>query len=95
MSSFDNRSKATSQPVPRRSLRLGVLLSLAALLMLGLGISIYFTSARNKKLQQEVASLDQQVKEVAAKAESARLRATEAEQSARQSATARDQAEGA
>jgi outer membrane protein OmpA-like peptidoglycan-associated protein len=95
MSSFDDKPKSASQAVIRRSPRLGVLLGLAVLLTVGLGISVYLINAKNKKLQLEVATLDQRMKEVAAKAESARLRATEAEQSARQSATARDQAEGA
>jgi outer membrane protein OmpA-like peptidoglycan-associated protein len=65
----------------------------AIVLVAGLGISLYVNRSRSKALQEEVAGLRQRMQEIDNKAEAARSRATEAEQSARQSALAKDQAE--
>ena len=63
------------------------------LLVAGLGISLYVNRTRSKRLQQEVAGLRQRMEEIDNKAEAARTRATEAAQSARQAAIAKDQAD--
>ena len=80
---------------PRRPLyvRPFAFLAVALVLVGGLGVSLYVNRSRSKALQEEVAGLRQRMQEIDNKAEAARNRATEAEQSARQSALAKDQAE--
>jgi outer membrane protein OmpA-like peptidoglycan-associated protein len=97
MSDLDRKpaGRSVSLDVSRSSSRLGVLLALAVILAIALGISLYLNHIRSRELQREVATLRQQIGEVAGKAELAQLRATEAEQSAHRSATTREQAEKA
>jgi outer membrane protein OmpA-like peptidoglycan-associated protein len=94
MRGFGERSqKAQKPPSGSRHVRPWVFVALGVLLVAGLGISLYLNRTRSKALQQEVAGLRQRMEEIDNKAEAARNRATEAEQSARQSAIAKDQAE--
>ena len=94
MPGFGERSqKKQKPPSGSRHIRPWVFVALGVVLVAGLGISLYFNRIRSKALQQEVAGLRQRMEEIDNKAEAARTRATEAEQSARQSAIAKDQAE--
>lgn len=94
MPGFGERSqKQQKPPSGSRHVRPWVFVALGGLLVAGLGISFYINRTRSKALQQEVAGLRQRMEEIDNKAEAARTRATEAEQSARQSAIAKDQAE--
>ncbi|MGH9426059.1 MAG: OmpA family protein [Terriglobia bacterium] len=94
MPGFGERSqKEQKPPSGPRHVRPWVFVALAVVLVAGLGISLYINRTRSKALQQEVAGLRQRMEEIDNKAEAARSRATEAEQSARQSAIAKDQAE--
>jgi len=94
MPGFGQRShKGPETPGGSRHIRPWVFVALGVVLVAGLGISLYVNRTRSKALQQEVAGLRQRMEEIDNKAEAARTRATEAEQSARQSAIAKDQAE--
>ena len=94
MPGFGERSqKAQKPPSGSRHIRPWVFVALGVLLVAGLGITLYLNRTRSKALQQEVAGLRQRMEEIDNKAEAARTRATEAEQSARQSAIAKGQAE--
>jgi len=94
MRGFGERSqKAQKPPSGSRHIRPWVFVALGVVLVAGLAISLYVNRIRSKALQQEVAGLRQRMEEIDNKAEAARNRATEAEQSARQSAIAKDQAE--
>jgi outer membrane protein OmpA-like peptidoglycan-associated protein len=86
----EKEQKPPSRP---RRIRPWVVVALGAVLVSGLGISLYLNRTRSKALQREVAGLRQRMEEIDSKAEAARNRATEAEQSARQSALGKDQAE--
>ena len=72
-----------------------VLTAIAMMAAAGMGISLYLVRARNREMQHDMAVLQQRMEETADKAESARSQATAAEQSARQSAAAREVAEHA
>ena len=85
--------KKQKPPSGSRQIRPWVFVALAVVLVAGLGISLYFNRTRSKALQQEVAGLRQRMEEIDNKAETARTRASEAEQSARQSAIAKNEAE--
>ena len=90
MAGFGEKKEQPRRPLYDRPI---AFLALAVALVAGLGISLYVNRSRSKALQQEVAGLRQRMQEIDNKAETARNRATEAEQSARQSALAKDQAE--
>ena len=90
MAGFGEKKEQPRRPLYVRPI---AFLALAVVLVAGLGISLYVNRSRSKALQQEVAGLRQRMQEIDNKAETARSRATEAEQSARQSALAKDQAE--
>ncbi len=90
MAGFGEKKEQPRRPLYVRPI---AFLALAVALVAGLGISLYVNRSRSKALQQEVAGLRQRMQEIDNKAETARSRATEAEQSARQSALAKDQAE--
>jgi len=87
------RESSTKGPATPRNMRPWVFVALATILIAGLGISLYVNRSRSKALQQEVAALRQRMEEIDSKAEAARARATEAAQSAHQSATLKEQAE--
>jgi outer membrane protein OmpA-like peptidoglycan-associated protein len=91
--SFEGRPQKSlgSQTVFR--LRPWVLLAVAILLAAGLGVSLYLNRVRNIALQQQMEVLRHQMSEVTTRAESAQSRAIAAEESARRSAMAREQAE--
>ncbi len=94
MPGFGERSqKGPESEGGSRHVRPWVFVALGVVLVAGVGISLYINRTRSKALQQEVAGLRQRMEEIDSKAESARSRATAAEQSARQSAIAKDQAE--
>jgi outer membrane protein OmpA-like peptidoglycan-associated protein len=88
-------SRFEDKPTQNASFRLGVLLAIAIVTAIGMGISLYLNHTRSRRMQQEMAALRQRMDEVAGKAESARSQAVAAEQSARQSATARKASEHA
>jgi len=90
MASFGEKKEQPRRPLYVRPF---AFLAVAVVLVAGLGISLYVNRSRSKALQEEVAGLRQTMQEIDNKAEAARNRATEAEQSARQSALAKDQAE--
>ena len=90
MRGFGERSP---QKPPVRHVRPAAFVVVAVILIAGLAVSLYITRTRSKALQQEVAGLRRRMEEIDSKAETARTKATQAEQSARESATARDQAE--
>jgi outer membrane protein OmpA-like peptidoglycan-associated protein len=90
---FGERLQKPKSPGGPWQIRPWVFVALGLILFAGLGISVYISRSRSRALQQEVAGLRQRLEEIDNKAETARTRATEAEQSARQSAMAKDQAE--
>lgn len=85
--------KEQNPPSGRRRVRRWVIVALGVVLVSGLGIALYLNRIRSKELQHEVAGLRERIEQIDSKAEAARNRATEAEQSARQSAIAKSQAE--
>ena len=87
------RKKEQTPPSGRRRVRRWVIVALGVVLVTGLGIALYLNRIRSKELQHEVAGLRERIEQIDSKAEAARNRATEAEQSARQSAIAKGQAE--
>jgi outer membrane protein OmpA-like peptidoglycan-associated protein len=95
MLGFGDAKKEQKPPSgPRRHVRSWVYVAFGVVLAAGLGLSLYINRTRSKALQREVAGLRQRMEEIDSKAEAARTRATAAEESARQAAVAKDQAEG-
>jgi outer membrane protein OmpA-like peptidoglycan-associated protein len=90
MSRFEGKPPSRKFPFQR-----AVLTAIAMMAAAGMGISLYLIRARNREMQHEMAVLQQRMEETAGKAESARSQAIAAEQSARQSAAAREVAEHA
>jgi len=82
-------------PAQKSSLRRAVLPAIAIVAAAGMGISLYLSRVRNKEMQHEMTVLERRMEEIATKAESARSQALAAEESARQSAAAREAAEHA
>ena len=87
------RKKEQTPPSGPRRVRRWVIVALGVVLVTGLGTALYLNRIRSKELQHEVAGLRERIEQIDSKAEAARNRATEAEQSARQSAIAKGQAE--
>jgi outer membrane protein OmpA-like peptidoglycan-associated protein len=92
MASFGEK-KESGASRPSLRLRPTVFVALAVILVAGLAVSLYINRTQSKALQQELAALHQRVEQIDSKAEAAKARASEAEQSARQSATLKQQAE--